>query len=605
MRMMRAQIVYCILLIFLCGCSTKETKDVSHAPAFKYSVSSTADAMEFGDKCLYDNNPQSAWSSKAHEKPDVSEWVTIEQKNALWTVEGFMLTPRVYDRGVQAFPVDFRFESSPDNRTWTNLLTKTDYSRPQPMKDDQGAFLNGALEIYFQVPASKVRFYRMKVTKAGKDDHGGYSVQLSELKVITRALQTTRFQSIQFEKKCYLAKEECYPRSKSPLDCGDDMLCLLRAYTCPQIQGYWNCGDSWMMSVSAEGKIYSSSSDGAWKTDSDYGCHPFNASYASSLLYEIAGSPQDICRAATPAKPQAESHPNFKFVSSNLLQLVTPANPENWTPTRSGSSGVSPGGWGAHFVVDTFFLGNTLYVGIVGFGDLGKVSTIGVSEDLGKTLLYDAKKPMWDGSKHKSFGHPMFLQNGKGYSGNTDGYIYIYGTQGCWGKTNVLSLARVPAAGDPKHLLNVEAYEYFSNGNWVKDINQASDVLLDGNNVGGMGSVMYNPKARRYFYITFAEPEYDQDLTNKNPRMVLYDAPNPWGPWYRTGIIGKEDALFELNTPYRRDALYNPSFNTEWIEDDGSMWISYSNNRPFYSFHLGLIKLLSSDQDPQVIQVIK
>jgi hypothetical protein len=232
-------------------------------------------------------------------------------------------------------------------------------------------------------------------------------------------------------------------------------------------------------------------------------------------------------------------------------------------------------------------VGNTLYVGMVDFGGNGGIAR---SDDLGKSLTYDRANPTWRNST-KPFVYPSFLQNGKGYSGNKDGYVYVYGSDGRWGScdgTNTLRLARAPIGSD---LLRADSYTYYDGQGWTTDIAQAATVLADESNLGGMQSIVYNQILNRYFLITFGEACSDR------ARMVVYDAPAPWGPWSRCGIVLKDAAVY-TSLPLAT-AVYNPSFNAKWIDPaDGSMWISYSSMLPSnehwpsdYAFNLGKISV--------------
>ena len=306
----------------------------------------------------------------------------------------------------------------------------------------------------------------------------------------------------------------------------------------------FNFGDSWMMTWGPDDRTYTNFSDGKLEPGGD---KPSNA------LLVIRDDPPDL-RAAS-----------FVPISSDPLRRR-----DSWS----------------HYIISTLFVGDVLYVGHVNLAVGGEMASgIARSDDFGATLAYDRQRPMWPARKTGvRFVYPSFLQNGRAYAGNRDGFVYVYGSDGEWGKRNTLRLARAPRA----QLMDVSAYRYWAgDGRWADDLEAAVDVLVDGDgsNLGGMQSIVYNPVLRRYFLITFGEP------FNDRARMVLYDAPQPWGRWHRCGVITADQALFGDGKLFTK--LYNPSFNAKWIEPDGSMWISYSNYTPQYSFHYGRIEIVT------------
>jgi hypothetical protein len=144
-----------------------------------------------------------------------------------------------------------------------------------------------------------------------------------------------------------------------------------------------------------------------------------------------------------------------------------------------------------------------------------------------------------------------FLQNGSGYSGNTDGYVYLYGTtQGAYygdppaGTAANTYLWRVPKA--QASILSSTAYQAFTGYNadgtpaWTPAesftlLNTAMrPVFVDSQQgVGsgkplpmGISAITYNAALGRY--IASAETLINQ--------VAFYDAPNPWGPWTTIGF---------------------------------------------------------------------
>jgi hypothetical protein len=300
----------------------------------------------------------------------------------------------------------------------------------------------------------------------------------------------------------------------------------------------FNYGDSWMMSWAADGRTFTNFSDGRLTSESPK---------QSNAILVVADDPP----ALTPS--------SFQPVSGDPLEIA-----HSW----------------AHYIISTVFVRDTMYVGMI---DFSENSGIARSDDFGRTLVYDRSRPMWPGDGVKPFAYASFLQHGRGYSGNQDGYLYVYATDGQWGGQNSLRLGRVRIDAD---VLDPSNYAYFDGEGWSEDLSRAADLLPTSSALGGMQSIVYNPILERYFLITFGEPK------QASARMVLFDAPEPWGPWFHCGDIARDQALF-LDEPVQT-AIYNPSFNAKWIDADGSMWISYASccDPAQYTFTYGRVTIV-------------
>ncbi|MBI5529036.1 MAG: DUF4185 domain-containing protein [Deltaproteobacteria bacterium] len=148
----------------------------------------------------------------------------------------------------------------------------------------------------------------------------------------------------------------------------------------------------------------------------------------------------------------------------------------------------------------------------------------------------------WTRDRNSPFRCLFFVNMGKAYALNTDGYVYGLGIGLEWGWTGGVYLTRVPVSG----IADYGAYEYFSGLNAAEPLwnpNQAAASPLAGLSTPAQGSAMYHPGIGRYLFLT------DTDL---------FEAPNPWGPWtlaaawatktmpvawqggYQPGIISKD-----------------------------------------------------------------
>lgn len=149
-----------------------------------------------------------------------------------------------------------------------------------------------------------------------------------------------------------------------------------------------------------------------------------------------------------------------------------------------------------------------------------------------------------NGGTSTNFCPTIFLQNGAGYSGNGDGYVYLYGgTEG--------SFFGTPPAGTPAHtylwrvptdqasILSDTAYEaltgfeddgtpIWTSGSFSTLNSDMVPIFTDrGARPLGLSAVTYNSALGRY--IASAEGSINQ--------VAFYDAPNPWGPWTSIGYF--------------------------------------------------------------------
>jgi len=137
-----------------------------------------------------------------------------------------------------------------------------------------------------------------------------------------------------------------------------------------------------------------------------------------------------------------------------------------------------------------------------------------------------------------NFRNMFFINMGKNYELNTDGYVYAYGIGKEWGWEGSVYLARVKK----EEIIDYTKYDYFSgktgdNPTWSTREENAvplqSDLFID-----QQFSAIYHPGINRYLIMN---------------QYLIYDAPNPWGPWttagqwvknewfgYMPGIISKD-----------------------------------------------------------------
>lgn len=184
-----------------------------------------------------------------------------------------------------------------------------------------------------------------------------------------------------------------------------------------------------------------------------------------------------------------------------------------------------------------------------------------------------------------------FLQQGRGYAANRDGYVYVYGLNGSVdGLMNQLMLFRVPK----DRVLDRSAYRFFAGRRrggaprWSADIAARQPVhsfplgwvnstnLFPGDLVveSWLPSVVWNPGLGLYMMSSagvgcapdgteFGKPSY----------LGLWVAEQPWGPWRQI----HEDTAWTPGGDLAARA-YAPQIAPGWIAPDGqSFWLVWSD----------------------------
>jgi parallel beta-helix repeat protein len=167
------------------------------------------------------------------------------------------------------------------------------------------------------------------------------------------------------------------------------------------------------------------------------------------------------------------------------------------------------------------------------------------SDDYGRTWTEVPGSP-WGATSN--FRVLMFINMGRGYALNQDGYVYALGvgTEASWTARTVY-LVRTPKSA----IADYDAYEYFSGLNGADPLwssNESEATPLDNLHTTGQASAMYHAGTARYLLLTTdaGPPEGPQSSG------ALFEAPHPWGPW--TQVAG----LCFL--PECDDGSYNPAW---------------------------------------------
>ena len=184
-----------------------------------------------------------------------------------------------------------------------------------------------------------------------------------------------------------------------------------------------------------------------------------------------------------------------------------------------------------------------------------------------------------------------FLQQGKAYAENRDGYIYVYGLNGSVdGLMNQLVMFRVRQ----NRLLDRSAYRFFAghgrNGTarWSADIADRQPVhnfplgwvnytnLFPGDLVveSWLPSVVYNAPLGMYMMASAGIGSAPDGTEFGKPSYLgIWVSKNPWGPWRQ---IHEDAAWTPGNDPGAR--AYAPQIAPGWVAADGkSFWLVWAD----------------------------
>lgn len=204
----------------------------------------------------------------------------------------------------------------------------------------------------------------------------------------------------------------------------------------------------------------------------------------------------------------ADSH-----TTHNILGGV---NPENGNPNFDGKS---------NGIIE---VGGSLYM-IVSHQDVWTDFKIGRSADDGASWAWNSELDTWAGSSFIDLGQSRFVagafvQMGKGYNQNTDGYVYILSWDTTEATTQDLIIARVDISSDSDAILDTGNWEYYTGSGWSSNINSAGSIYHDDAGVAFGFECCYIPERGRFL---LSVRPYNEKLG----KWAIYQAPNPWGPY--------------------------------------------------------------------------
>lgn len=304
-------------------------------------------------------------------------------------------------------------------------------------------------------------------------------------------------------------------------------------------------GDLWPTAWADDGSLYGANGDGTG----------FGSTFSDINVSQISGDP--YARNIT-----------GKTLTSNISQVWTAGN-YNRKPTGMIS-------------VD-----GVLYAAVqdlnTDFNDV-PAATICKSTDHGKTWTWDTNAPMFN---NHIFTTIMFIDYGKDYQNNTDGFVYAYGLDNNWRDSfndrvpdlTQLFLARVPKAS----VMDRSKWEFYTgnlNGNdkWSSDINAKQPVLQDDTRlyantcfpswrsndpknftIISQGSIVYDKPLNRYIYSAWTEYTFE-----------FYESPTPFGPWKK--FLSKDFGGYPWS--YYKNGGYATTIPSKFISADGkTLWV--------------------------------
>ena len=152
-------------------------------------------------------------------------------------------------------------------------------------------------------------------------------------------------------------------------------------------------------------------------------------------------------------------------------------------------------------------------------------------------LRNNYEQPMWTSRK---FSTAFFFKYGRDGGSTTqddqDKFVYAISNDGYWNCGSAFYLGRVLRAKIAD--LNPADWQYFSNGKWSSNVEDASPIpgLPNGQMKCGSGSPIWLVALKKYVTVTW----YDPGTTTKwhypeNVTFAFYQADHPWGPWSHIG----------------------------------------------------------------------
>jgi CubicO group peptidase (beta-lactamase class C family) len=174
-----------------------------------------------------------------------------------------------------------------------------------------------------------------------------------------------------------------------------------------------------------------------------------------------------------------------------------------------------------------------------------------------------------------SFGAPTFLNFGRDYAGRIDNYVYVYShdNDSAYLPADRMVMARVPL----DQIRERKAYEFFKalgpagQPVWTRSIRERGAVFINPERCWRSG-ISYNAGLKRYLWCQILPFSTDSRGPRFQGGFGIYEAPQPWGPWYTVFFTENWDI----------GPGETSSFPTKWMSQDGrTCHLVFSGNDSF------------------------
>lgn len=343
----------------------------------------------------------------------------------------------------------------------------------------------------------------------------------------------------------------------------------------PEVYRTWSEGDNYYQTWGSDGHLYVSMDDGTdpWILNLKEGV---NTGFKNNHVYRIKGAPLHFNNKKGGDVKALEygkgKYPSYNIranwygfgilaVGDTIYHCITRCDNDNWGPFSGAKLIFSPNN------------GENWYL------PSGALATEHHLDFDDEYMFFKKESTDW------RFSYFTYLQNGQAYSGNSDGYVYLYssgGKDGTEGKPWNVYLARVPK----NKVTNRDAYEFTKfvfedeSAEWTKDINAASPIHVfpryfrnehENGFRSHMPHVVYNKDLGKYIMASFA---CVTSRTTVNQLYLLW-ADNPWGPW----TVFHHDKYW-VNDETDDARLFSTVLSPKHIYDNGTtMYLIYSDSR--------------------------
>ena len=248
------------------------------------------------------------------------------------------------------------------------------------------------------------------------------------------------------------------------------------------------------------------------------------------------------------------------------------------------------------YVDGALAVGNRIYVAAYDYDDLvpgfrtgyGQIDLLSPNGGVAGLMYSDDQGETWQNVPSKDLGPDeyflgqrfaglAFVQFGPGATeipDQFDDYVFALSNDSNWETGDHIYLARVPRDS----ILDRSAWEFWASPgegaltidepSWSKDENKSRPILRDPGRVGHP-TMTYNPALGRFLLMfgsdvvphSFATPRtFAREHWHRQRELQLYEAANPWGPWY----LVHYDPCWE-----GEHVAYLPQLPAKWLGADG------------------------------------